>query len=142
MDDLRISARLVIPVGELRESFVRSSGPGGQNVNKVATAVQLRFDVRNSPSLSEYVRGRLLKLAAGRISSEGVLIIEAQEHRQRERNRVAARERLATLLIEAAKRPRKRVPTKPTKASKAARRQEKSQRARIKQKRGRVKDLE
>jgi ribosome-associated protein len=142
MDELHVSARLIIPAGELRESFVRSSGPGGQNVNKVATAVQLRFDVRNSPSLSEYVRTRLLKLAAGRINSEGVLVIEAQEHRTRERNRVAARERLTALLREAAKRPRKRVPTKPTKASQLARRQDKTQRARIKQKRGRVRDAE
>jgi ribosome-associated protein len=142
MEDLRVSARLVIPAAELHERFVRSSGPGGQNVNKVATAVQLRFDVRHSPSLSEYVRGRLLALAAGRINSEGELVIEAQEYRQRERNREAARERLAELLREAVKRPRKRVATKPTAASKRERREAKSKRARIKSKRGRVRDLE
>lgn len=132
MDDLRISARLVIPAAELEESFVRSSGPGGQNVNKVATAVQLRFDVSGSPSLSEYVRGRLIRLAGNRVTQDGVLLIEAQEFRQRERNREAARERLAELIREACKRPRKRVATKPTKASKQRRLQEKTRRSQIK----------
>jgi ribosome-associated protein len=98
---LIISERIQIPESELSESFVRSSGPGGQNVNKVATAVQLRFDAAHSPSLSDEVRRRLIRLAGSRATDEGVLVIEARRFRTQEKNREDARERLALLLRKA-----------------------------------------
>ena len=129
---LRVTSQIAIDEGELEESFIRASGPGGQNVNKLASAVQLRFDVRGSPSLSEDVRARLERLAGRRLTREGVLVITAQRHRTQERNRQDARERLIELIRNAATPPVPRRPTKPTKASRERRIQSKKRRAAIK----------
>jgi ribosome-associated protein len=118
---LIITPELVIAESEIEEKFIRATGPGGQNVNKVATAVQLRFDVQHSPSLPEAVRARLLRLAARRVTVEGVLVIEAHRFRTQEENREDARERLADLIRKAAIAPKARRPTKPTAASQARR---------------------
>lgn len=121
---------------EISERFIRSPGPGGQRVNKVATAVQLRFDVRDSPSLSEPVRQRLLRLGAGRIDKQGVLCIEAHEYRERERNRAAARARLAALIREASRLPKPRKPTKIPRAVQRRRLDTKRRHGRLKKLRG------
>jgi ribosome-associated protein len=133
---IRITDRIAIEDGELIESFIRSSGPGGQNVNKLSTAVQLRFDVRHSPSLTEEVRARLARLAGKRLTREGVLVITAQSHRTQERNRADAFDRLVALIREAAVRPVPRRPTKPTKASRQRRLESKKRRGGIKAMRG------
>jgi ribosome-associated protein len=116
----------------LEESFVRSSGPGGQNVNKVSSAVQLRFDVRQSPSLPNDVAIRLMRLAGSRLTKDGVIVIVAQEHRDQSRNRAEARERLVELIREAAVKPKLRRPTKVPKAAKRQRVDEKKRRGSIK----------
>ena len=118
---IRVTGTICIDEDEIRERFVRSSGPGGQNVNKVATAVQLRFDVRNSRSLAEEVRERLLRLAGKRVTGDGVLIIEASRFRTRERNRRDARDRLAQWLEKAAAPVKPRRKTGPTTGSKERR---------------------
>lgn len=133
---IRITDRIVLDEGELVESFVRASGPGGQNVNKLATAVQLRFDVRRSPSLASEVRARLERLAGRRLTSEGVLVITAQRHRTQERNREDARERLIDLIRRAAVPPVPRRPTKPTRASRKRRLESKARRSNLKKLRG------
>jgi ribosome-associated protein len=115
---MQVAPDLVIDDSELEERFVRSSGPGGQNVNKVATAVQLRFDVEKSQSLSDEVRQRLRVLAGSRMTADGVLVIDSRAHRTQGENREAARARLAALLRQAAVRPKRRRRTKPTRASK------------------------
>ncbi len=111
---MQITPTLTIPDSELSFSFIRSSGPGGQNVNKVATAAQLRFDVHNSPSLTAEVKARLVSLAGTRMTQEGVLVIEAKRYRTQEQNRVDAELRLTALLEKAVRRPRVRYATRPS----------------------------
>src|SRR5690606_30804047 len=129
---LRITATLVIDDAELDESFILASGPGGQNVNKVATAVQLRFDLRGSPSLPEDVRRRAEARAGSRLTRDGVLVITARRFRSRERNRQDARDRLAQLIAAAADPPKPRRPTRPTAASRVRRLDTKRKRATVK----------
>jgi len=120
-----VTRSISIDASEIQEQFVRSSGPGGQNVNKVATAVQLRFDVAGSGSLPDDVRERLIRLAGRRMTAEGILIIEARRYRTRERNRRDAMDRLVALIRASAQRPRPRRKTAPTLASRKRRLQAK-----------------
>ena len=129
---LRVTDHIVIDERELEEQFIRSSGPGGQNVNKLETAVQLRFDVRHSPSLPHEVRLRLERLAGSRLTKDGVLVITAQRHRTQERNRQDALDRLIELIRQAAVVPKRRRPTKPTSSSKKRRLESKKRRGTIK----------
>jgi ribosome-associated protein len=129
---IRVTDSISIDDSELDEDFVRSSGPGGQNVNKLSTAVQLRFNVRRSPSLPNDVALRLMRLAGSRLTKDGVLIITAQSHRTQERNRQDARDRLIDLIRQAAVVPVKRRKTKPTKASREKRIESKKRRGNIK----------
>ena len=133
---LPVTDTISIDDAELSETFVRSSGPGGQNVNKVSSAVQLRFDVRASPSLPNDVAVRLMRLAGKRLTKDGVIVIIAQSHRQQERNRADARERLFDLIREAAVKPVPRRATKVPKAQKRKRIEGKKHRSAIKTMRG------
>src|SRR5512140_1265362 len=135
MPDLRVTSSIAIPEPELEESFILSSGAGGQNVNKVASAVQLRFDALHSPSLPDEVRIRLLRIGGHRLTKDGVLVITARESRDQVRNRQIARERLVELIQRAAFVPKKRKPTKPTRASKERRIESKKHDARTKRQR-------
>jgi len=126
---LEVSATIRIPDDELRETFVRSSGPGGQNVNKVSSAVELRFDILQSPSLPDAVRARLLARRDRRLTGDGVLVIEANRFRDQGKNREDARARLAEVILAATHVPKKRIATKPTKGSQERRLQEKKTRA-------------
>ena len=125
---------IIIPDNELSFSFVRASGPGGQNVNKVATAAQLRFDVRNSPSLPAEVKERLIKLAGARLTQDGMLVIEAKRYRSQEQNRADARLRLESLIEKASQRPTVRHATRPSLSARV-------KRVETKKKRGAVKKL-
>src|ERR1700730_5931558 len=129
---IRINDHIAIDESEVQERFIRSSGPGGQNVNKLATAVQLRFDVRHSPSLSHEVRARLERLAGRRLTRDGVLVIIAQRHRTQERNRQDALDRLIELIERAAVAPVPRRKTKPTRGSRERRLESKKRRSSIK----------
>ena len=129
---IRVTDAIALDERELEERFIRASGPGGQNVNKLATAVQLRFDVRRSPSLPAAVRARLEKLAGNRLTRDGVLVIAAQRHRTQERNRQDALDRLIDLIARAAVVPKPRRPTKPTAGSRERRLAGKKLRATVK----------
>lgn len=118
---IRVTPRISLEEDELQESFVRSSGPGGQNVNKVSTAVELRFDLARTAAIPDPVKARLAALAGSRLTKDGVIVIFAQEHRTQDRNRAEAREKLFAMIREAAVVPRVRRPTKPTRASKERR---------------------
>lgn len=132
---MRVTRSITLDESELVERFIHASGPGGQNVNKVATAVELRFDAARSPGLPEPVRARLLGLAGRRLSGAGVIVILAQRFRSQARNRADARERLAGLIRAAATPPRTRVATRPPAASKRRRLEEKRQRGTLKRER-------
>ena len=129
---IQITKDIALDEDELQFDFVRAAGPGGQNVNRVATAVQLRFDVRRSPSLTETVRARLMRLAGSRINKEGVLIINARRFRTQTRNRKDAIDRLIDLIRRAAQREKPRKKTRPSNAARDRRLQEKRRRSRIK----------
>jgi ribosome-associated protein len=129
---LEVNPEITIPDEELVERFVRASGPGGQNVNKVSSAVELRFDAAGSPSLPDAVRARLLARRDRRITGEGVIVISAQRFRTQERNREDARERLGALVLAATLVPKKRIATKPTRGSKEKRLTGKRERSQVK----------
>ncbi len=141
VDRLIIDARLSIPVSEIEWRAVRSQGAGGQNVNKVASAVHLRFDAANSPSIPPAVCDRLLALGDHRVTADGVVVIKAQESRSQVRNREAALSRLTELLQRASSPSKTRIATSPSKRAKTARRDEKRQRGRLKELRGRIRDV-
>lgn len=139
---IKITPQIELDEKEIQEEFIRSSGPEGQNVNKVSTAVHLRFDVKNSPSLPEKIRQRLVRLAGARMTKDGVLVIKSDRHRTREHNRRDAINRLAGLIIEASKIPRRRIRTKPSSTSKRRRLENKRKRGQIKKQRQRVSSKE
>jgi ribosome-associated protein len=135
---ITVTPDIAIDEAEITESFIRASGPGGQNVNKVSTAVQIRFDVRRSPNLPNDVAVRLMRLAGSKLTADGVLVLTANSFRTQERNRVDARERLVALIAKAAVRPVRRRATKPTLGSQTRRLEGKAVRAGVKAGRGRV----
>ncbi len=132
---LSITSKIQIPENELVEQFVRSSGPGGQNVNKVSTAVQLRFDIADSASIPKDVKQRLMRLAGKRMTEEGVLVIEARRYRSQEKNRQDARERLADLIRRSLHKPPRRKATRPSSAARQRRLDSKKKRGQIKRSR-------
>jgi ribosome-associated protein len=141
MATLHVTPQIVIDEDELEERFIQASGPGGQNVNKVATAVQLRFDVARSPSLPEDVRQRLMALAGRRLTQDGVLVLIARTGRTQERNRAEVRERLVDLIRQATIAPKPRHATRPTLASKRRRLDAKNARSTLKRNRAKPSDI-
>jgi ribosome-associated protein len=139
---LRATSSIDIPEWELSEEFIRASGPGGQNVNKVSSAVELRFDVARSPSLPAAVRARLMRLAGRRLTKDGVLVIRAERFRTQEQNRQDARDRLAELVRQATIVPRPRIATRPTRAAKERRMEAKVRRSATKRRRRAKPELE
>ncbi|WP_421905952.1 alternative ribosome rescue aminoacyl-tRNA hydrolase ArfB [Mameliella sp.] len=135
---LRITDQISLEDWELTEQFIRASGPGGQNVNKVSTAVELRFEAERSPNLPQAVKTRLRKLAGRRWTKDGAVVIQVEETRSQARNREIARERLAELVLRATQKPKRRIPTKPTLGSKKRRLAAKKQRGEVKSLRGKV----
>ena len=137
---IKITDTIQIEPWEITESFMRSSGPGGQHVNKVSSAVELRFEAERSPNLSTYVKVRLKKLAGRKWTKDGAIIITAEKHRLQPMNRALAQEKLIELIVEATKRPKYRIKTKPTRASQRRRVDTKTKRGHVKALRGRVTD--
>lgn len=137
---IRINARISLAEWELSESFVRSSGPGGQHVNKTSSAVELRFEAARSPNLPPEVKTRLRQLAGRRWSKDGALTVTAEEHRSQRLNRESAMRKLSELIIKACERPKRRIATKPTRGSQRRRMDAKTARGAIKAKRGAVRD--
>jgi ribosome-associated protein len=139
---IKINDQISLQDDEITETFVRASGPGGQNVNKLSTAVELRFDVRGSRSLPDDVSIRLQRLAGRRLTKDGILVLEAQRHRTQERNRADALDRLIALIKEAAVVPKPRKKTKPSRAAKAERIDQKVHRGKVKRMRGKKADFD
>ncbi|MEL7466052.1 MAG: alternative ribosome rescue aminoacyl-tRNA hydrolase ArfB [Pseudomonadota bacterium] len=137
---IKINDQIAIAEWELTETFVRSSGPGGQNVNKVSTAVELRFEAARSPHLSDYVKNRLRRIAGRRWTKDGAVIVTSEKHRSQAMNREDAQAKLIALIAEAAERPKKRVATRPTLGSKRRRLEAKTKRGQVKRLRGRPSD--
>jgi ribosome-associated protein len=131
-DDIYVSRSIRIAAWEIQERFVRSSGPGGQHVNKVATAVQVHFDIKNSPSIPERVKARILNSGDSRLTKDGVLVILADGHRSQEANRRDVRQRIAAVIRKASEPRKARIPTRPTLGSKRRRLEQKNQRGHTK----------